>query len=101
LPTSERSVPLPGYVATLAMDARARVVPALMAALKGKANAAVPAPVIARELAVALLPAIVFAVLMGLTWHALTKPDVVTDVTELEQMGSSAASGPAGATGET
>ena len=68
-------------------DARARVVPALMAALKGRANAAIPAPVIARELSVALLPAIVFTVLMGLTWHALTKPDVVTDVTELEQMG--------------
>ncbi len=101
LPTSERSVPLPGYVATLAIDARARVVPALMAALKGRANAAIPAPVIARELSVALLPAIVFTVLMGLTWHALTKPNVVTDFTELEQMGSSAMSEPAVATGET
>ena len=35
----------------------------------------------------ALLPAIVFAVLMGLTWHALTKPNVVTDTSQLEQMG--------------
>ncbi len=38
----------------------------------------------------ALLPAIVFAVLMGLTWHALTKPDVVADTSQLEKMGDAA-----------
>ena len=46
----------------------------------GRASAGVPTRgVLARELFVTLLPAIVFALLMGLTWHALTKPDVVTD----------------------
>ena len=45
---------------------------------QGPRNAACrPARCCASSL-VTLLPAIVFAVLMGLTWHALTKPDVVT-----------------------
>ncbi len=40
-----------------------------------------------RDLTLALLPAILFVVLMGLTWHALTKPDVVTDTSTLQVMG--------------
>ena len=46
------------------------------------------------------MPAIVFAVLMGLTWHALTKPDVVTDTTGLlfsNEAPSETSSRPAGA----
>ncbi len=57
---------------------------------QGRANAGVPASRLLRDLFVAVLPAVVFAVLMGLTWHALTKPNVLTDTSQLEQMGDAA-----------
>ena len=102
LPESERRVPVPDYVSGIAAKAGSRVLPALVAALKGPRNAGVPTATILRELATTLAPAFVFAVLMGLTWHSLTKPDVVTDTSQLEQMGdagsaeSTAAEGTAG-----
>ena len=84
LPESERKVDIPAYVASISATARTKVLPALIAALKGRANANVPTKRLVRELAVTLLPAIVFVVLMGLTWHALTKPDAVTDTSGLQ-----------------
>src|SRR5262245_51941747 len=83
LPESERKVTVPEYVKTISATARAKVLPALVTAIKGRANAGVPTARLVRELGVTLMPAIVFAVLMGLTWHALTKPDVVTDTAGL------------------
>jgi len=87
LPESERKVPIPGYVAGIAASGGTKAVPALLAALKGPRNAGVPMATIVRELTVTLMPAVVFAVIMGLTWHSLTKPDVVSDFSQLEQMG--------------
>ena len=81
LAESERRVTLPEFVSQIKAAATTKVLPALVAALKGRRNAGYPTKRIVRELLVTLLPAIVFAVLMGLTWHALTKPDVVTDTT--------------------
>ncbi|MFO1413990.1 MAG: TRAP transporter large permease subunit [Burkholderiales bacterium] len=88
LAESERHVPLPDHIAKIAAVARDRVVPGLIAAVKGRINAGVPTSRLLRELATALLPAIAFAVLMGLTWHALTKPDLGPDVSGLQQMGA-------------
>jgi TRAP-type mannitol/chloroaromatic compound transport system permease large subunit len=96
LPESERKVDLPAYVAAMSATARTKVLPALVAALKGPANATVPTGRIVRELAVTLLPAIVFAVLMGLTWHSLTKPDIVTDTSGLQLSEESAGEAPSG-----
>jgi TRAP-type mannitol/chloroaromatic compound transport system permease large subunit len=87
LAESERKVPVPAHLAAIAASVSTSVLPGLIGALKGRANAAVPTGRIVKELFVALLPAIVFALLMGLTWHALTKPNVVTDTSQLEQMG--------------
>ena len=84
LPESERKVTIPAYVSAIAATAGNRVLPALVSALKGRRNADVPAGRIGRELAVTLLPAIVFALLMGLTWQALTKPDAVTDTSGMQ-----------------
>jgi TRAP-type mannitol/chloroaromatic compound transport system permease large subunit len=42
---------------------------------------------------IVVLPALAFVVLMGLTWHSLTKPDDIQDITGLEQMGGTS-SGP-------
>ena len=83
LPESERRVTLPVFVSQIKAAATTKVLPALVAALKGRRNAGYPTKRIVRELLVTLLPAIVFAVLMALIWHALTKPDVVTDTTGL------------------
>ncbi len=87
LPESERKVTIPAYVAAIAAKASNKVVPALIVALKGRRNADVPTATLVKELTTALMPAVVFAVLMGLTWHALTKPDIVTDTSQLQQMG--------------
>ncbi|MFO1304579.1 MAG: TRAP transporter large permease subunit [Burkholderiales bacterium] len=84
LPEGERAVSLPRYVASISATARTKVLPALIGALKGRRNSDVPTARLVRELAVTLLPAIVFVVLMGLTWHALTKPDAVTDTSGLQ-----------------
>ena len=90
LAESERKVDLPAHLAAIASGVSTSVLPGLIGALKGRANAGVPAARLLRELLVALLPAIVFAVLMGLTWHSLTKPDFVADTSQLEKMGDAA-----------
>jgi len=84
LPEAERRVTLPAYVAGIAAKANTHVLPALVRALKGERNADVPMSRLLRELLVTLFPAIVFAVLMGLIWHSVTKPDAVTDTSGLQ-----------------
>ena len=93
LAAQDRIVALPRHMAAIAAEARTHVVPGLVAAIKGRRNASVPFSVLLRELSLAFMPAVVFAVLMGLTWHALTKPDLVVDMSAMEQMG-----GPTGVT---
>jgi hypothetical protein len=61
LPMSERHVDLPAHTAALARTAGTRVLPALLGALKGPRNAAVPTAKLLKELATTLMPAIVFA----------------------------------------
>ena len=90
LAESDRRVDLPAHLAAISAGVSRHVLPGLIGALKGRANAGVPAARLLRELLVALLPAIVFAVLMGLTWHSLTKPDFVADTSQLEKMGDAA-----------
>ncbi len=100
LPDAERRVPLPTYVSAIAAKASTHVLPALLRALKGQANAAVPMSRLLRELTITLLPTIAFLVLMGLTWHALTKPNVVTDTTGLELSSQTYSSADGGGVGE-
>ncbi len=90
LAESERKVDLPAHLSRISADLSAHVLPGLVAALKGRVNVGVPTARLVRELVLSLLPAIVFALLMGLTWHALTKPNIVTDTSQLEQMGDAA-----------
>jgi len=86
---SERHVDVPSHSVAAAARYGDRVLPALLRALRAPASADVPRDKVRRELSLTLLPAITFTVLMGLTWHALTKPDIVTDTSALEQMGAS------------
>ncbi len=87
LPMSERKVNLPAHLATIATTVSSKVLPGLIGALKGPRNADAATRILVRELLLTLMPAIAFAVLMGLIWHSLTKPDVVQDMTGVQQMG--------------
>lgn len=88
LPAADRIVTLPpGNEAIRAANGN-RVLPALLMALKGERNAAISTKVILKELAVTLAPLLVFVVIMGLTWNALTKANEVQDVSGLQEMGA-------------
>jgi TRAP-type mannitol/chloroaromatic compound transport system permease large subunit len=88
LPESERHVPLPEPNATIARVISPMAVPGLFKALGRHAELGVDKKAVRNQLVLALLPAIVFVVLMGLTWHSLTKPDIVTDTSSLTTMGA-------------
>jgi TRAP-type mannitol/chloroaromatic compound transport system permease large subunit len=91
LAASERMVAIPAVNARIAQTISPRAVPGLFRAL-GSRDPALPRAAVWNELFVTLLPALAFAVLMGLTWHSLTKPDIVQDTAGLEQMGFGGAS---------
>ena len=88
LPESERQVTLPAHSATLAATFGNRAMPALLRALTNQRECVIPMGKVVSELMTALLPAIVFVVIMGLTWHSLTKPNAVTDISGLQEMGT-------------
>ena len=97
LAESERVVTLPPANSELDAGKGKRVLPSLVVALKGKRNAHITTKVLLKELAITLAPLLVFMVIMGLTWNALTRPDEIQDVSGLEQMGTtSATEAPAG-----
>ena len=87
LPDSERVVTLPPANQQIHDRVGHKALPSLLLALKGERNATVSTKVLLKELGVTLAPLIVFVVIMGLTWNALTKPDEVQDLSGLQQMG--------------
>jgi TRAP-type mannitol/chloroaromatic compound transport system permease large subunit len=93
LSMEERKVELPAHIAAIARTPEEKALPGLLRALRSPLPALAPKAAVVRELTITLLPAVAFVVLMGLTWHALTKPDIVEDISSLQEMGGSAASG--------
>jgi len=87
LAAADRVVPLPPHISTLAATMGDKVMPALARAFTGRGRHGVPTGLIVRDGATALLPALVFIVIMGLTWNALTKPEPVVDISGLQSMG--------------
>ena len=86
LPASERVVALPAYTQAIP-DAYAKsAVPGLLRAIKGQRAANVPGRTLASNLFVALLPALAFAAVMGLSYKIVTAPDAPQ--TELVEMGA-------------
>jgi TRAP-type mannitol/chloroaromatic compound transport system permease large subunit len=83
LPDTERHVAVPAANAAIAAARGARALPALVRALAGPKSAVLPAGHVSRQLLVVLFPAIAFAVLMGLTWNAVTRPDVQVDLSAI------------------
>jgi TRAP-type mannitol/chloroaromatic compound transport system permease large subunit len=89
LAEDQRKVNLPEHSVKITAAISDHVLPGLFGALSSKHNPGVPKDRIYRDLGVALLPAIVFVILMGLTWHSLTKPDIVENTTS-QAMGDAA-----------
>jgi TRAP-type mannitol/chloroaromatic compound transport system permease large subunit len=87
LPKEARTVPLAPAIQHLSDTISQRALPALLLAMKGRRNAAVPMGLLLRQLGVALLPAMVFTVVAVLAWRANTAPAVVPEATTLQRMG--------------
>ncbi len=91
LSAEERIVPLPPHNQAVADAIGRNALPALLAALKGRANLNVPAAAILRQLVIVLLPAAVWFGAMGLVYRSVTAAPVQVDVSGLQEMGSGAA----------
>jgi TRAP-type mannitol/chloroaromatic compound transport system permease large subunit len=88
LSESEREVKIPDGNKRIAERFGQRALPSLLHAAFSK-DASLPRKgQVVRQLLVALLPAIVFALIMGLSWQSITKPEAVRDISLLQEMGS-------------
>ncbi|KAA0180630.1 TRAP transporter large permease subunit [Cupriavidus gilardii] len=85
LPMAEREVPLPPLQQRLRDTIGARALPALITALKGRRNAAIPTGQLMRQFGIAVLPALVVALLMGSIYAGVTAaPPAAIDSTLME-----------------
>ncbi|MCT9071624.1 TRAP transporter large permease [Cupriavidus gilardii] len=85
LPLADREVPLPPLQQRLRDTIGARALPALVTALKGKRNAAIPTGQLMRQFGIAVLPALVVALLMGSIYAGVTAaPPAAVDATLME-----------------
>ena len=91
LPAEERKVPLPPHNQAVADAIGRNALAALLSALKGRANLNVPSRVLIRQLAILLLPALLWFGAMGLIYRSATAPVQEVDVSGLQEMGSGVA----------
>ena len=85
LSAEERRVALPSHAEIVAATISNRAVPGLLGALKGKRNVDVPTRTLLSQLGIALLPALMFALIMGISYRVVTTPEAKP--TELAEMG--------------
>ena len=88
LSEEDRYIPLPEFAKKIAAALHAKAVPSLLRALKGPRNVDVQAGTIAKQLAIALLPALVWFGSMGLIYKSVTAPLEVVDTSGLVEMGA-------------
>ncbi|KAB2314030.1 TRAP transporter large permease subunit [Betaproteobacteria bacterium SCN2] len=88
LPESERKVDIPEGNARIAERFGKRALPSLLRAAFAGDGGGVGKSHVLRQLSVALLPALTFALIMGLAWQSITKPEAVRDISILQEMGS-------------
>jgi TRAP-type mannitol/chloroaromatic compound transport system permease large subunit len=86
LPEEDRRVPLPPWAEAIARNGSSNALLGLLGALGGKDKAAAPARQLLGQLLVTLLPAIAFALVMGLAYRAVTTVET-QDTTGVVQMG--------------
>nr|WP_236589958.1 TRAP transporter large permease subunit [Ramlibacter aurantiacus] len=89
LSAEERRVPLPPLTQRITSPTGERhAVSGLLAALKGPANAGVPAPYLLGQLAIVVVPLLLFAALASWSWRGFTAPLAAEESFEgLVQMG--------------
>lgn len=85
LSAAERHVDLPAFAENISTSISNKVVPGLLGALKGKRAADVSSRTLLSQLGIALLPALAFALAMGLSYRLVTAPEAAQ--TELVEMG--------------
>ncbi len=88
LSEEDRFIPLPEFAKQIAATLKTKAVPSLLRALKGPRNGDVPASTLAKQLAIALLPALVWFGSMGLIYKSVTTPLEVVDTSGLVEMGT-------------
>lgn len=88
LSEEERRVTLPEFAQSIKDTITNRALPGLIGAFKGKRNAHVPTRTLVNQLFITLLPALVFAIIMGLSYKILTAPPAALPE-GLEEMGFS------------
>jgi TRAP-type mannitol/chloroaromatic compound transport system permease large subunit len=88
LSAEDRKVDLPGWVSSMAKRAEDRVVPALLLALKGRANAAVPMRTLLIHLLISALPILAWGGVMTAVYRTVTAPVERFDTSGLQEMGS-------------
>ena len=93
LSAEQRKVPLSPPLVALGVNAARNAVGGLIGALKGKSNQAVPTGFLLKQLGIALLPLLVFALAVGLSYRSATAPLPVESAAEagLQQMGTGSA----------
>ncbi|MGE5094970.1 MAG: TRAP transporter large permease subunit, partial [Betaproteobacteria bacterium] len=87
LTAEERKVDLPPHAVAVARSPGELAVPGLFRGMMRSADTALKRP-LRRDFIVAVLPGVVLAVILGLTWHAITKPNIVQDFSGLQALGS-------------
>jgi TRAP-type mannitol/chloroaromatic compound transport system permease large subunit len=90
LPAESRRVDIPQPLLAIGAAEARRAVPVLLGALKGRRNASVPTGYLLRQLFIALLPLLLFAVVALLGHRAATAPLQVDDAPGLQQIGAEA-----------
>jgi TRAP-type mannitol/chloroaromatic compound transport system permease large subunit len=89
LSAEERRVILPGYMDSISTQVSNRAVPGLLGAIKGKRNLDVPSKTLLKQLFIALLPALAFAAVMGLSYQAVTAPAAAeAEIMEIDSFNS-------------
>jgi TRAP-type mannitol/chloroaromatic compound transport system permease large subunit len=88
LPDLERDIPLPRFARAVSSGISNWVVPGILGALKGKRNAEVPLADLLRHFGIALLPLAAVALVLGLSYSALTAPLAEIDTGGLQEMGA-------------
>jgi TRAP-type mannitol/chloroaromatic compound transport system permease large subunit len=74
LSAQERFVPLPPLTERVSQAVSNTALPALLGALKGRRNLEVPTSYLLKQLGVALLPMVFFALVAAWSWHLNTRP---------------------------
>ena len=89
LSEKDRHVELPAIAAGIAASISNKVIPGLLGAIKGRRNADVPMKTLLQQLFIALLPVLLFALVMGLIYRSVTAPAAL-DAPDAVEMGSAA-----------